>query len=94
MEDIIAKTYMKQAELAERWRCSQSTIINYRNKGLLSFFRLPESDKVLYPVSEIIDIERKYTINQTKAKGGGNGYKADIEKVEPCVSSPKKDWRI
>ncbi|MBS3758540.1 MAG: DNA-binding protein [Desulfobacterales bacterium] len=93
MEDLTGKVFLKQAELAERWGCSQGTIINYRNKGLISFFQLPESTKVLYPVSEILEIERKYTKNASKTKGG-DSKKAETKKVKPCVSAPKKEWRI
>lgn len=93
MEDLNEKVFLKQAEMAERWGCSQGTIINYRNKGLISYFQLPESTKVLYPVSEILEIERKYTKNSSKTKGG-DSKKADLKKVEPCVSAPKKEWRI
>ena len=94
MEDLSGKTYMKQAELAERWRCSQGTIIGYRKQGLLPFFQLPSSSMVLYPLEEILEIERKYTVNHLKAKGGDKKPKAEMKKVEPCVSSPKKEWRI
>src|SRR6056297_2290226 len=90
MGDINEKAFLKQAELAERWGCSQSTIINYRNKGLISYFQLPESTKVLYPVAEVLEIERKYTKNNSKPKGGDR-KKAEAKKVKPCVS-PNKDW--
>ncbi|MFO7860036.1 MAG: hypothetical protein ACQETG_05845 [Thermodesulfobacteriota bacterium] len=93
MEDINGKTFLKQAELAERRCCSQGTIINYRNKGLLPFFQLPESRKVLYHITDILELEEKYTKNNTKTKGG-NSKKAEIKKVKPCVSAPKKAWRI
>ena len=92
MGDINDKAFLKQAELAKRWGGSQSTIINYRNKGLISYFQLPESTKVLYPVAEVLEIERKYTKNNSKPKGGDR-KKADAKKVKPCVS-PKKEWRI
>jgi len=32
MEKIDGKIYLKQAELAKRWRCSEGSIINYRKK--------------------------------------------------------------
>ena len=93
MQEFNGKVFLRQAELAERWGCSQGTIINYRKKGLLPFFRLPESNKVLYPVTEILGIEKQYTRNNSKTKGG-DSKKAETKKVKPCVSAPKKEWRI
>ena len=45
-EDI---KFLTQAELAKRWRASQSCVKNWRDQGLLPFFRLPGSTRVLYP---------------------------------------------
>lgn len=84
--------FLSQQELAKRWRCSEGTIINRRKNGVISYFLLPESGKPLYPYDEILEIEQKHT-KQAKTKGG-DSKKADLKKVEPCVSAPKKEWRI
>jgi len=84
------KQYFTQKELANRWQCAQGTIINYRNKGIISFFQLPESTKILYPVDEIIELEKNNTI-----KKGGNKPEVEVKRVKPCVSSSKnKEWRM
>lgn len=83
--------YLTQAELAERWRCAESTVIKYRHKGVISYFQLPGSSKVLYSLDEIEKIE-----NQNTNKKGNDKPKqpADIKRVKPCKSSDKKEWRI
>ena len=85
--------YLTQRELAERWRCSEGTIINRRKNGIITYFRLPGSDTPLYPFEDILAIEEEHT-KQTKPKGGDKKKKAEIKKVEPCVSAPQKEWRI
>ena len=87
MED---KIYFTQKELAERWHCVEGTIINYRKNGMISYFQLPGSRKVLYPIDDIKRIESQNTI-----KEGGDKPKAEIKRVKPCVSTPKnKEWSI
>ncbi|MFZ2807198.1 MAG: hypothetical protein WA081_18400 [Desulfosalsimonadaceae bacterium] len=85
-----AKKYLTQTELAERWQCSAGTIINYRRKGIMSYLQFPECKKVLYPIEDIIEIEK----NNTNRKGGEKP-KAELKKVKPCASSSKnKEWRV
>ena len=94
MEKIDGKIYLKQAELAKRWRCSEGSIINYRKKGLIEYFQLPESTKILYLFDNISDFEERHTI-KPKSKGGDKHQNQKTEqKVKPCVSTSEKDWRI
>jgi hypothetical protein len=94
MANSIKKTvYLTQGELAKRWRCSEGTIINRRKNGIITYFKLPGSDKPLYPYDEILAIEEEHT-KQTKPKGGDKKKKSEIKKVEPCVSAPQIEWRI
>ena len=87
------KRYLRQKDLAERWQCVPGTIINYRKKGLLKYFRLPGSTNIYYYLDEVEELERNHTKNENQ-KGGDNKKKAEIKEVKPCVSSPKKEWRI
>lgn len=48
--------YWTQAEVAKRLRKSEGTIKNWREQGLLSFFRPPGSRSVLYLMDEVKDI--------------------------------------
>ena len=81
--------FITQKELAERWKCTEGTIINFRKRGLLSYFQLPGSKKILYPIDEIIEIENQHIIMK-----GGDKPKAEVKRVKPCVSSTVKEWRM
>jgi len=84
------RKYLSQKELAQRWNCSQGTIIGYRKKGIISYFQLPETKKINYELKVITEIENQNTIRE-----GGDKKKAEIKRVKPTVSTPpKKEWRI
>ena len=55
------RKYLTQAEVAEHFCTSESTIKNWRDRGYLPYFQLPDSTRVLYPVDGIEEVERKYT---------------------------------
>lgn len=40
---------------------SQGTIINWRRKGILPYFQVPDSSRILYSVTDIERIESQYT---------------------------------
>jgi hypothetical protein len=87
------RVYLTQSELADRWRCSSGTIINYRKKGFLPYFRLPGCRKILYKIDDIIQIEQQNLIR----KGGENNHQVNQvrhQKREKPVVSAKKEWRI
>ncbi len=86
-------TWLTQKELAVRWKVSQSSIINYRNKGKLPFFRVPGSIRILYPLHEIIALELQYTttIKEVRRK---QKQLTESQRKTPVVSAKKKDWRI
>ncbi len=83
--------FLTQAELAKRWKCTESTVKNYRDKGLLSCFQ--PGALVRYFKKDVIEFEKKYTKNW---KGGDKLQKrAKSIKGMPVISSQKnKDWRI
>lgn len=84
--------WLTQKELAARWKVSQSTIINYRNKGRIPSFRLPGSTRVLYPFDEILELEQQHT---TKEGQKGQRQLSQIKRKKPVVSTkPLKEWRI
>jgi len=83
--------YLTQREVAERFRKSEGTIINWRRSGLLSFFSPPGARSVLYLMPEIEDFEKQYT---TIRKGGGAKKKARPTKEKPDISATQKKWRI
>ena len=82
--------YLTQKEVAGRFRVSESTVINWRKKRLLGYFQAPGSTKVLYPVAEVEDFERRFihSIEEvTKPK--------EITRTSPEISTgPVREWRI
>lgn len=90
-EILWEKELWTQQEVADYFRVVPSTVKNWRERGLLSFWQAPGSTKVLYYRDEIKDFREQNTINKKK---GGDKLKAEIRRVKPCVLSPKKEWRI
>ena len=89
MKSNLKKQFLTQKEVADRWRCAESTIINYREKGLISYFQLPGSSKILYLIDDIEEVE-----SQNTKKRGGDKPKAKVKREKPCISSTSKQWRI
>jgi hypothetical protein len=89
--DLWEKELWTQQEVANYFRVVSGTVKNWRDQGLISFWRAPGSTRVLYYRDEIKDFREQNTINKKK---GGDKLKAEIRRVKPCVLSLKKEWRI
>lgn len=86
--------FFTQKELAERWRVSQSTIINLRKSGRIPFFSIPGSNKILYPIEIIFEYEQKNTAMNREEFKARNEHK-ESRRIKPVVSTkPNKAWRI
>jgi len=82
--------FLTQREVACRFRATPSTIINWRERGLLRYFQAPGSRKVLYPVEAIEEFESKYI----KQKGGNpESFEVKGKKLE-TPSKPHREWRV
>jgi hypothetical protein len=82
--------YLTQQEVADRFRVSPSTIKNWRDMGLLTYFQAPGSARVLYPVDAIEEFERR----STKPKKGVI-RQSGIKREKPEISArPERVWRI
>ena len=78
------ETFLTQAELAQRWRCSQQTIIRRREQGHISCFRSNASCSPLYPIEDILRIEQEKTQNRK-----------EVSKLKKKpVKSANKEWRV
>ena len=89
MNEIFKQQFLTQQEVAEYFRVSQGTIINWRNQGLLSYWRVPVGKTVLYFRDEIKDFRNQ---NTTLKKGGGaseNKIVVRKRKEKPSVSPNK-----
>lgn len=87
------KKFFTQGELARRWRLTQSSIKNLRDRGQLPYFRLPGSSRVLYPVDTVEELERLHTISAKEVDK--KRHYTEIKRKKPDVSATtKKEWRI
>ena len=81
-----------QNEVAKYFRVVPSTIKNWRERGLLSYWRAPGSTKVLYFRDELREFQGKNTISK---KGGDKPTGLNrIRREKPVVSSIDENWRI
>jgi len=89
--DIWERELWTQGEVASYFRVSESTIKNWRDRGLLSYWQAPGSTKVLYYRDEIKDFRDSYT-----KKKGGDKKQTVIRREKPCVSPSRRNtvWRI
>ena len=90
--DDLEKKYMTQEEVALLFRVSQSTVKNWREAGLLTFFQPSGSSRILYPRGAIEDFERQHT---KKAKFFEFERPAEVKReVHGMSSNHKKEWKI
>ena len=84
--------WITQKELAKRWRVSEGTIINLRKKGILPVFSIPGLKKILYPVKEVLRMERENTGKEVQSE---QKTLTEFKIKKPVMSArPEKDWRI
>jgi len=83
-------TYLTQREVAARFRVTQSTVKNWRERGLLAYFQAPGSTRVLYPVKAVEELELQ-SIKQKKEVV----KLTEIKRERPRVpTKPQKEWRV
>ena len=88
-ENLWDKEFWTQNEVAGYFRVVPSTVKNWRDQGLLSFWPAPGSTKILYYRDEIKDFRNK---NTTLKKGGGASENKIVvrKRKEKPSESPKK----
>lgn len=84
--------FLTQRELARRWRLTESTIKNLRDRGQLPYFRLPGSSRVLYPVANIKELEELHTIPAKEVDK--ERHLKEIKRKPDVPATPKKEWRV
>ena len=91
--ELEEKRYMTQEEVALLFRVSPSTVKNWREAGLLSYFQPLGSTRVLYPREAVEEFERQHT-KKTKILEFKRPAEVKME-VHGMSSNPtKKEWRI
>ena len=84
------RSYLTQAEVASRFRVTETTIKNWREKGLLRYLRVVGSTRVLYPIDSLEEFE-KQSIHQEKEVVRPKEIKRERPRISP---REKKEWRI
>ena len=86
--------YFTQNELANRWRVSPATIKNLRESKELPYFSPPGSNRILYPVDEIYQIERDET-NSFYKEDKRRKQTPETRVKQPVIpAKSNQDWRI
>ncbi len=88
------KKWLTQKHLAERWHVSQGTIISWREAGKLPFFRLPGTNRVLYPLQDIQLLEKQNTTDVKEDEQTERKVVELIRKKLAVSANPEKEWRI
>ena len=82
--------YLTQREVADKFRISQSTLKNWREKGLLKYFQAPGSSRVLYPVDAVDELERQSIKREKEVVA-----LPKIKRERPRIPArPEKEWRL
>jgi len=83
--------YLTQREVAGKFRVSQSTVKNWRERGLLRYFQAPGSSRVLYPIDAVEELERQ----SIKQKKEVVKLITEIKGKRPRIpAQPQKEWRV
>ena len=86
--------YFTQKELAKRWRVTESTIKSIRDNGGISYFYPPNSSRVLYPINEVVRIERELLVSNKK-EVGKRKEQSVTRREKPVISeNSSREWRI
>lgn len=84
--------FLTQSEVAEFFRVTPGTIHNWRKNGLLGYFQVPSSTRVLYPIADVLKFKQSYT---TCPKAGKEVKPTKQVREKLVVSAgPEKEWRI
>lgn len=93
-DELWERELWTQTEVANYFRVVPSTIKNWRDQGLLSYWQAPGSSRVLYYSRELKDFRNDYTFFR---KGGDREQdKPKLKKGKGQLYLPKTDkvWRI
>ena len=86
--------YFTQKELARRWRVTESTIKSIRDNGGIAYFFPPNSSRVLYPVNEVVRVERELLVSNKK-EVRKRKERPVTKREKPVISeSSSREWRI
>lgn len=86
--------FLTQQEVADIFRVTANTVKNWRNAGLLDYFQVPSSTRVLYPVQSVNQFREQYCkkaavnpIKKTKEIRILEGHNVASDRI-------KNEWRL
>lgn len=82
--------YLTQQEVASKFRVTQSTVKNWREKGLLRYLRVPGSTRIIYPIDTVEELEQQ-SLHQEKEVIRPKEVKRERPGISP---RQQKEWRI
>lgn len=88
-KDFGEKELWSQQKVARHFSVSGNTIKNWRERGLLSYFRAPGSNRPLYYRKEVENFQATFTKWRKEAKK----RQKQVVRAMPRLSSDE-DWRI
>ena len=86
--------YLTQQELADLFRVSPNTVKNWREAGLLDYFQVPGSTRVLYPIESINQFKEQHKKKATVIPFRKHEAIKKTEGHELSSNRIKKEWRI
>ena len=84
--------FLTQNELADRWRCSEATIKNLRDRGVIPYFKPPKSSIVRFPIIQIKEFEKSHTVPPKEVIEEGKLSEKILK--TPDISATEKEWRV
>jgi len=88
-KEIVNYELWSQEEVAKHFKVSSNTIKNWRERGLLSYFIAPGSNRKLYYRGEVEEFQETFTKWRKEGKKQNNR----VDRAKPRLSSDD-DWRI
>jgi hypothetical protein len=87
------KKFMTQQEVADLFMVSAGTIKNWRDAGLLEYFQVPGSTRVLYPIDAVNRFQLEH-IKHSKVIPLRRPEAKEADRQELSSNRIKKQWRI
>jgi DNA-binding transcriptional MerR regulator len=81
---------LTQAEVAGKFRVTESTVKNWREKGLLRYLRVAGSTRVLYPADSVAQLENN-SLHQEREVIKPKEVKRERPGISP---KQQKVWRV
>lgn len=86
--------YFTQQEVADLFRVSPNTVKNWRDAGLLDYFQVPGSTRVLYPIESVNLFKERHKKKAEVIPFRKLVVEKKVDGQEVSSNRIKKQWRI